>query len=206
MNWPLCECGCDEPVMADGRSGKPTRYASSACRCRAYRNPTRMRTCVTCKKLQPRQAFPHFQAKRCSRCVVLMASHPCKNCGGPAGETANSKPRIYCEKPECVQARRVETMAHARKVQLQRMAQRRSKVCPSCGNRMLKTLENFGAYKRAPDGTVLKWDPYCRPCRKALNRDRHANDPQIRAKSNDRTKRWHDRIAERRREDPEFDR
>jgi hypothetical protein len=87
----------------------------------------------------------------------------CESCGGSVGLNARNRPRKFCLKPECQTAQR----SKAGRRGAARYKNRKTKVCPACGKRKPLTEKFWGAMMRAEDGSIVRWQGYCRPCKHA---------------------------------------
>lgn len=125
----------------------------------------------------------------------------CQFCKAPAGLTLQGKPRKVCDDPVC----REKSLARARVIRTAGYRARRSKVCPVCGDRKPLNKDNWYPSLRAEDGTVLRWDGYCIPCRRADMKDRYATTETRRVAAQDRARRQREQIRAQRGSDPEFD-
>jgi hypothetical protein len=211
VNWPLCECECGQPVAADVRSGRPTRYASRRCSqlasqraARKRPKPGKLRRCVTCLELKPWAAFDSRDAKRCKTCKHRVAVQTCAICGDPAGEAVRGHPRKFCTKPECRTAWFSKTRKIAVAKQAKKLAARKTKRCPTCDRKKPLTDEFWSVSGVKFDGSV-RWDSYCKVCRAAIARDRHRNDPQKREQRRLSHRRYREKIRAMRDADPVFD-
>jgi hypothetical protein len=170
-----------------------------------YRSPLLVRACKSCRESKWQSEFENPYVKRCRDCHDRITKSPCRHCGGPSGGL--HKPRLFCDKPECVQARLLH-VGRASGVTLHaRVAGRTSKVCTGCGEDKPETAEFFTPSRRDPDGTIRKFSPYCRPCASAEWKDRYhrrIKDPEYLAKERARRQVLRDRERERRDADPEY--
>lgn len=211
MTWPLCLCGCGEPVVASVRTGRPTRYATRKCGQRAARQRAlkrqernRKKRCVTCGQVKPWSAFDSKWSKRCKTCKHQVISQPCRICGEPTGMGARYKARRLCGRPEC-QSEWHSVLRKATLVkQQQKIAARKTRRCPNCDRRKPLTAEFWSPGPVRKDN-LPSWDSYCKSCRAALMRDRHRRNPELREKRIARQARHREEVRARRAIDPIFD-
>jgi hypothetical protein len=173
---------------------------------RAFNQPMMVRSCKRCRQSKWQSQFPNVYAKRCRDCHDEIASAPCMNCGGPSGGTKEK--RKFCDKPECEQARRLHVGRTTSESVHQRLAARTHKTCSGCGEEKRETIEFFGVSKRAPDGSVYRFAPYCRECVKGEARDRYhlrARDAAVIAERRRKREVRRERELARRAVDPEYE-
>lgn len=156
------------------------------------------RRCFTCRKDKRQSAFPDNPwAKRCLKCST---PPPCIVCGAPC-----KRDRRTCGSEECLVETKRRAVGVAYRKWLKKNRRRTTRVCPSCDLRKPLTFEHWTAQKRNPDGSISKWNPYCRPCAATYARMLYELNPERRAKVNAKAARRYRAIVARRAADPEFD-
>jgi hypothetical protein len=168
------------------------------------REPLLARKCRSCCEVRWRAEFDNLYTKRCVYCTrkVLSAAH-CNACGDPSGLTRDRKPRRYCDKSACQDAKRAEVGKVVSEMAARKMSARRSKVCPVCAKRKPLTDEFWSVGRRTVAGEK-RYESYCRSCKAADARVRYATDEQRRTAARARAARHREEMLRRRAEDPEF--
>jgi hypothetical protein len=163
------------------------------------------RSCMACGREKPRTDFAPY-GKRCNDCIAaVLASSKCNICGRVAGLTTSGRPRKICDRPECQYQARVNASQKGHAKLRAKQGRRVSKICPACGVRKPLTSDHWSPATYHKDGSVRKWDGYCRSCKRAEVRDRYHSDKNVRAKALARAAKQRAAEWERRRSDPEYD-
>jgi hypothetical protein len=198
-------------VSVSKRSGKPTLYAGKPCcsrasdrRRRKERAKTAKRRCVTCKTLKPWSSFGDIKANRCEACRRQREKSPCRICGEPAGTTLRHGPRKTCSRPACRSAWMSRQRRKAAARQMKKAAALKTARCPCCGKTKRLAREFFSPNNLKPDGSI-RWDSYCKMCRKAIAAERHRSIPEQRERTLAAQRRRRLKVRARRDADPAFD-
>jgi hypothetical protein len=166
----------------------------------------RLKLCWTCREDKPVSGFPNSYARRCTACVAeVKAAAVCEVCGTYAGLRHDGRrPRRVCTDPVCILEKRRINIALGHAANAQKTAGRTTKTCPACAVEKPLTGDHWSPRTKAPDGTVLTYDSYCRPCKAADQSARYHSDEERRRDALDRNKRARDLERERCAQDPVY--
>jgi hypothetical protein len=168
-----------------------------------YEYPALTKRCFTCREMRWRAEYPHIYARRCLPCSEGVKKARCAHCGGPAALDTRGLARKFCDLPECRDASHALSTAASVEARMAR-ARGGMHTCAVCGIEKEKNRENFTPQRRGPNGEVVKWQAWCRPCVRADRRARYASDPEVRRRVAERDARRRAEHRQRRAVDPEY--
>ncbi len=127
------------------------------------------------------------QSRSCDACLTAAESACCQRCGVWTGRLGHSaEPRLYCA--ECLPGVKAANRLRGRRALGERLRHRTSVVCPACAKRVPRTFEFFAVCTYGEDGLPMKWDPYCRSCRRAYLRLLYRARPDMRERARARAR------------------